>query len=250
MARFTHVNVVLSGGWVSGSYWDEEIAQTGFRVACWPQTTSPDTDALLPVRDCDTTYEVVDDSQFSGIQGFDAEAEYWDQNDQLDVASAAVDWINAIKGLQSSKFAWTAIKLSPIGQDGNLAASSTLLTLKTPILGSNNSTMAPPQLSVATSFRTGVPGRRGRGRMYLPALHNGLTTADGTVGSSTRTTLANAGRALLNAVQSIALGVEYRIVVTSAKNPRYVLPQQVRVGDQFDVQRRRRNAVRETYTVA
>lgn len=250
MARFTHVNVVLSGGWVSGSYWDEEIAQTGFRVACWPQTTSPDTDALLPVRDCETTYEVIDDSTFSGIQGFDAEAEYWDQPDQLEIAQAGVAWINAVKGYQSSKFAWTSIKLSPIGTDGNLAASSTLLTLKSPILGSNNSTQAPPQLSIATSFRTGVPGRRGRGRMYLPALHNSLTTVDGTVGSTTRTGLANAGRALLNGIESVALGVEYRLVVTSAKNPRYVLPQQVRVGDQFDVQRRRRNAVREAYTVA
>ena len=41
---------------------------------------------------------------------------------------------------------------------------------------------------------------------------------------------------------------EYRLVVTSAASANYVMPAEVRVGNIVDTQRRRRNAIRETFT--
>lgn len=248
MGTFSHVAVTIQGGFVTGNYWDAEIAQTGFRVACWPQTTSPSLDAPLPLRECSIVYNEIDTADFIGVQGFDAESEYWDLTDQIEIAKVCQTWITAVKGQQSNGFAWTGVKLSPISPDGKLAASSSYLSFKTPIAGTNSAGMLPPQVSIATTFKSNVPGRRGRGRMYLPAVMTGTAAVSGTVGSSARTALGNAGRALLNNVDSFALGVRYALVVTSAANPRYVLPNQVRVGDQFDTQRRRRNGVRETYT--
>lgn len=109
--------------------------------------------------------------------------------------------------------------------------------------------MLPPQNAVAISFRSNVPGRRGRGRMYVPAINSGSTATTGTLGSTAKNIFGGAGATLLQDVsQAGGMGVQYRMVITSAGNERYVLATQTRVGDQIDTQRRRRNGVRETYT--
>ena len=64
-----------------------------------------------------------------------------------------------------------------------------------------------------------------------------------------QTALGNATRALLTSIGGIGGGdVNTKVVVTSAGNDRYVLPSEVRIGNQVDTVRRRRNGVRETYT--
>lgn len=248
MATYSHVAVTLLGSFVANNYWDSEIAQTGVRIAAWPSTTSPDLDAPLPLRECDIVYDEVNTSEYLGVVGFHGDQEYWSTSDQLEIADNMVNWADDIKASLYNGFEWTGIKLSPILPTGGLAASSTLLSLKVPIKGTAT-TVLPPQVSVACSFRSNVPGRRGRGRMYAPAIADNVAAATGTIGSTARNVFGNATRGLLDGVDSSGgLGVRYAIVVTSQGNPRYVLPTQVRIGDQFDTQRRRRNQVRETYS--
>lgn len=248
MATFTHASVTISGGFNTGTYWDEEIAQVGFRVACWPKVTTPSVDAPLPIRECSIVYQEVNEADVTGVAGWYGETEYWSLEDQLSVVAACTAWINGVRTQQSSSFSWTSIKIAPIGPDGHNAASSSFFTYRTPIAGASAGAMLPPQLSICTTFKAAVPGRRGRGRMYLPALQQGTNGTSGTVASSARTALGNAGRKLIDDINAISIGTRYELVVTSAQNPRYVLPQQVRVGDQFDTQRRRRGGVRESFT--
>ena len=60
----------------------------------------------------------------------------------------------------------------------------------------------------------------------------------------------DAGLALDTAVKAVGSTSdwEYRIVVCSAKSESYVLPNQVRVGDEIDTQRSRRNQRGEVYS--
>jgi hypothetical protein len=86
--------------------------------------------------------------------------------------------------------------------------------------------------------------------MFLPAVGTGSLTGEGQVGGTAQTTYRNAGKALDTAIKALGGGTdwEYRLVVTSAASANYVMPAEVRVGNIVDTQRRRRNAIRETFT--
>ena len=255
MANYTHVYAVLEGAWVDSSPWDGEIAQCGLRVAAWPSPTSPDPMAALPIRTCELATETHDETVFSVFQGFAGTdgglgTPAWTYPDQLALATAIYDFMNAIKARVASKFAWGRIKLSPIGPDGLNAAGPTVFSLKTPFVGTDSGQQLPPQNSVALSFVRRIPGRRGRGRMFIPAVGVGALTTDGLVGSTPNGVYRNAGKGLDTAIKAMGGGTdwEYRLVVTSAASANYVMPAEVRVGNIVDTQRRRRNAIRETFT--
>ena len=248
MSQYSHVYAVMQGAFKSGTSWFGEMAQVGLRIAVWPTTATVDTDAPLPIRDCTSKYGTYDDAAFTGAVGFNGAEIYWTTEDQKDVANAMRSWADAIKGLQSQDFEWKSVKLTPISPDGKAAANPSNFVFKTKVAGTNAG-LLPPQLAVAASLRSVVPGRRGRGRMYVPALGGSAVFAsNGMVGSTATTTLGNATRALLTSIGGIGGGdVNTKVVVTSAGNDRYVLPSEVRIGNQADTQRRRRNGVRETY---
>ena len=86
--------------------------------------------------------------------------------------------------------------------------------------------------------------------MFIPAVGTGALTPEGQVGGSANTTYRNAGKGLDTAIKGMGGGTdwEYRLVVTSAASANYVMPAEVRVGNIVDTQRRRRNAIRETFT--
>lgn len=110
----------------------------------------------------------------------------------------------------------------------------------------------PNQVATVVSLRTGVPGARGRGRIYLPLLAMSPEPT-GRIPASYRTALAATVATMLNGLNSdiapygspsgarlaVASGVG-----TIGDNPVVV---QARVGDVLDTQRRRRDALVEAY---
>lgn len=255
MADYTHVYAVLEGAWVPSSVWDGEIGQMGLRVGAWPSPTSPDPLAALPIRTCELVTETHDEADASVFQGFQGSGgglgtPAWTYPDQLGLATAILAFMNAIKPRVSSKFAWNRIKLSPIAPDGKNAAGPTVFSLKTPLVGTDSGQSLPPQNSVALSFVRRIPGRRGRGRMFIPAVGSGSITPEGQLGGTANAAYRDAGKGLDTAIKAMGGGTdwEYRLVVTSAASANYVLPAEVRVGNIVDTQRRRRNAIRETFT--
>lgn len=250
MSRFNHVSLTLTGRFKPGSAWDGETAQVGFRIAAWPMLTSePDTDGILPERDCSVAYEIYEGVDFTGVIGFLGEGAYWSKDDQVEACSVTKTLATGLCQQMDDKFEWTTVKLAPINLQGRIAAASTQFYFKTPVTaGSGAGDMLPPQVAVAVSLRTAVPGRRGRGRIFVPAIKNASREVTGKVGATAQDKLGNAVKTYLNGIGGLGSpDIDYRVVVTSAGNARYVLPHQVRVGNFFDTQRRRRANVRETY---
>ena len=112
----------------------------------------------------------------------------------------------------------------------------------------------PPQVSSVVSLRTQQVGRRGRGRIYPPPIGAGNLASGGEGGivpSATRTSLANAAAAFMEALTYIDTDPAPLAVVPIVIGSPYVNFARItncRVGSVFDGQTRRRRALVETYT--
>jgi hypothetical protein len=110
----------------------------------------------------------------------------------------------------------------------------------------------PSEVAVCVSLVTGVPGRSYRGRMFLAGVASNDSGADGLLAAGAPLIFANAALAFLEDItanfhtlvpaKAITMGVlsVRRGVITPIGS--------TRCGNQFDVQRRRRNGTPEVYT--
>lgn len=108
----------------------------------------------------------------------------------------------------------------------------------------------PNQVAVVASLRTGTPGARGRGRVYLPLLGAQVGTNGRLVGLQ-RGNIANGMKTLLDSinddlVSELGTGnwLSVESGVGSGLSSRMT---SVRVGDVLDTQRRRRDKIQEAY---
>lgn len=129
---------------------------------------------------------------------------------------------------------------------GLIQAAEAVPTL--PIPGTGTSVMPSVCCSVV-SLLTGIPGRRMRGRMYVPYLNAGassfrITSSEvSSILSQTKTRLNNWAAALT----ATGEGTSVPVVVSEAGS--LCTPvQQLRVGDVPDTQRRRRDSLIEVYS--
>lgn len=168
----------------------------------------------------------------------------WTQANQMAIGEAMWTWLNAIKVLQSSAWRWNEVRVSAINADGTVVNGATVGTITSPLSGTGTQAM-PPQIAAVSSLATGGRGPRNRGRLYIPCTQITLA-ADALIGSSTKTTVNNATRALVNDTNAIS-GV--RGAVVSRVHATYSDIVSVRIGDELDTQRRRRNGRKESFTV-
>jgi hypothetical protein len=108
----------------------------------------------------------------------------------------------------------------------------------------------PPQVAMALSTRANLVGRRGRGRVYLPALAATMLNADGTINNTPAGTLRTAFKTLIDNLQATpGFSVMIPIVsIMSADSPTVVRPVEVRSGNRLDTIQSRRRQVAEVYT--
>lgn len=109
---------------------------------------------------------------------------------------------------------------------------------------------APYQTSVVCSIRTDTPGGSGRGRLYWPALAASLAQ-NARVTNPTPATTAAAFKTYLSGMQS-ALATAFPLIsfdLAVRSKTTHTTPHAVRlqVGDVLDTQRRRRDALPESY---
>ena len=113
----------------------------------------------------------------------------------------------------------------------------------------------PPQTSIVLSLRSNVPGSRGRGRLYWPALGASISTSTLRLTAPTTATVATAATTYLDGIASALktafhpspslIDVDLCVVSpTTGTKTRIV---RVEVGDILDVQRRRRDRMVENY---
>lgn len=176
-------------------------------------------------------------------------------NDQVEPAVAA--WMAAAR--LSNQVRLRAIELRIIGAPLGRQVPAVPYATGTPCrleytsaypVGSHSTTQLPPQNSVAVSHRTLQVGPRGRGRMFLPSGTTSLLSG-ARIQSSERDAIVAAQVALLEGVAFESGGPGgpvIRPIVTGSPWTDYAVINRVQVGDVMDSQRRRRNALTETYT--
>lgn len=250
----TFLQVTARGGFTTGA-WSGEVAQCGwsFPVVDFDPLTTQVTNADIE----EPTY---DDAGGSGtwaygtyLQGFAGDD--LPQAAQQSVADAVYAWMNALRVYQAGAFKWQQIVQQLIQYDdvpptgwGQKFESSTY-SITGGLAGTWTSSQdLPPQCAVAVSHYTESSGSRNRGRVYVPfAKALGSTQ----LLSSTDIDLLGATEVdLLTAVATIALPGSLHLcpAVVSRKFVSYSSISEVRVGDEVDTQRRRKNARTETYT--
>jgi hypothetical protein len=130
---------------------------------------------------------------------------------------------------------------------GKSVGGTNTFNLKTPQRGQSSQGLAP-NVALVMSEYSGLPGRRYKGRMYLGPLTSGAalsTPSSGLVNATGATAILGPYQAAFNAINASG---RLFVCVPHARDRSYADVRTLRIGNQFDVQNRRRNAIRETYT--
>lgn len=259
-----HVYVTAHGAYTAPN-WIGETAQIGVRVVPLNASQAPAKGSVFTLPDMHGDITVASGST-PGANGTLAQAwtarlgpvgsgENFDAARQIDIAEDVRTFLAAIASRQYSGFKWTHVKVSPIRADGGYGAASSTYQFTTPIVGGASPAL-PPEVACCVSLRANIIGRRGRGRMYIPALAD-ANDLDGTVKGTYIATFKTAGATLIANLDNVpgtpVWGQVVAIMSAGFAEPgtgarTAVRPSEVRVGSHFDAQRRRQNALPEVYT--
>lgn len=171
--------------------------------------------------------------------------------DTIAIGSAAA-WASFVNGsLMSTQVTLQRVDVRQIDEDGTTMAMSASVPT-TPAAGTGP-VLLPNQCAVVCSLRTGTPGPKGRGRFYLPMLSTN-PGPDGRLFPVVRNQIADNLAILVNALTTsvdVAFPNDqaWPIVASGAVVPANYRVTALRVGDVYDTQRRRRDALVEAYAV-
>lgn len=243
MALATAARVILGGSWNGGPF-EGEIFQTGISMVegdaggVFPggiKATLPTFDVRAVGDASDTTTWRVDWA-WEGVSKLT-------KADQEAIAGHALSFWNVLKGYTGGTMQLDWIKLNALLPDGKVFQGANVFDLKTPVVGTKSSTFyTPAQIAVVASLRTGARGPGGRGRMYLP--NNAMATSMGQVDDTARTAVLTG---LKQFIENIYAEGPVPAVVNAGPQT-YSSITSVAMGNYLDVQRKRRNAIDETYT--
>lgn len=268
MTALQHIYVTAHGSFDSGP-WVGESAQFGLRLSIAEASAQPAKGErfAMPLNgdvQIDQGVEAGTNGTltrtWTARRGPVGTPENCDAGFQIDCAEDVRTFLNSCRTLVGPQFSWKAVKLAPIGlvsvtkngvttiEGRNLAASS-VYTFTTPMTGTGTYLM-PPQCAMAISMRANIIGRRGRGRIYLPALAQTSVSTDGTLSTTHTSTARTAFKTLIEALQQLPGSPDYTplVVITSAGQTDAIRPVEVRTGNRFDTIRSRREQVPESYT--
>lgn len=255
----THLYVVLQGDYsnagLAGETW-----QTGARFGASPGAGPPDevgtfdTFGVVALNQTVTEPTYTISSNWTTEMGFsDLDPVSW-LNDQIRPAAEA--WIGKAN-LFAGVVRLQSILVYPISSPSGRVEPAVPYVQGSPCrldyTGSNPAgTVAgviPPQVTAVASLRTSQVGRRGRGRMFVPP----FGTAGNNSGRVSPGAIAALGAATKEFLEGCRVsagtgGVNVYPVITGAPFTQYAMINQVRVGDVFDTQQRRRRSLVEAYT--
>ena len=249
----TYLSVTGKGGYSTGS-WSGEIAQCTWTliVDTNDPTSTSVVNAGIPEFDFDDTASTGTWASGTFTQGFGGVV---DDVAQTAIASAVTTWFNAVDEWQVQSFSWQSIAMSlwqydavPPTSWGQVMETS-VYTLDIPVAGDITTGAMPPQNAVCLSHYTPGSGGRNRGRVFLP-FHMGLSGATQLLTGINVAALGAAEVALLEAFTAIEIdgGASFiNPAVVSRVHQSWSSITNVRVGDEVDTQRRRRNGRAEVY---
>lgn len=258
MTNLSHVYLTAHGSFSGGS-WAGETAQIGLRLPFAPVIGAPDKGSVFtPVANGAI---VTDAGTAAGTNGSLARTwsarigpvgsdENVDANMQIDMCEDFRTFLNAIKAYTYTAFRWTHFKVAGVDTTGAVPINAAVYTLTTPLAGTGSNAL-PPQVATAVSMRANLVGRRGRGRIYVPALAGGFLASDGTIGGAPSVTIRTAFKDLIDDLQELPGVTDYIPIVSimSADSVDAVRPLEVRMGNRTDTIQSRRRQVAESYSI-
>lgn len=257
MAKLQHIYITAHGSFTSG-VWVGESAQFGMRLALGETGAMPEKGAIFTLEERgDVAIDQGTQAGPNGVltrtwtarRGGTGSQENADAGFQIDLAEDMRTFLDAIKAYGHSGFKWSHIKMAPMDAAGHTVGTASIYTLSTPLAGGGTN-LLPPQLAMAVTIRANIVGRRGRGRIYLPALSTTVVDASGVIPAPVQTAVRAAMVSLINNFQNVPGTPDFipLVVVMSAGQTTGVRPSQVRTGQRADTIRSRREQVPEVYT--
>lgn len=171
------------------------------------------------------------------------------------IANRWKTFMQASSSLVSWAFVANGIKISQYGTDGKVIKANTVFSTGGDLCVGGVQRNVPPQLALAVSFRgafTRGPGANGR--MYIPGIVN-IPTATGHLDPGDMGPLSTALKTMFDGVNSDMNGRGVYLVNNSkgglhpVSSPQIMKVTSIRIGDVVDTIQRRRNGLRESYTV-
>lgn len=159
------------------------------------------------------------------------------------LAAKGLAFWNDIKPAYAPQITYLGSRVQLVGTTGLIEITAERVIA--PVAGTGGGNQLPHEVSVVVSLKTSIASRRGRGRMYLPAPAYGSLTTSGRLDFTIRDDIAQAA-----ATYCATDAVNEMVAVVASKTGSLLTPvTQVRVGDVFDSQRRRRDSLIEAYKV-
>lgn len=175
--------------------------------------------------------------------GYDGGAVVISDAEADDFAVAALNFWGAIKYGYAVNTRMVGTRFQLVGTDGHV--HQTVERVVTAIPGTSGQYPLPSETAVCLSLVTASAGRSGRGRCYLPGPARDQINEDGRVLAAFQSDVADAAQAMGNDINDATHFLAVASQTTAGIQP----VTRVRVGDVFDVQRRRRDALIEDYEV-
>lgn len=165
------------------------------------------------------------------------------------LTSAGFGPLIPIADIVSSAVAVTGVTCSYINELGqSVVISKAVLAAAQFGTGAPN---MPPQCSVVTTLQTNIPTRRGRGRLYWPALAAEIDSSTLRISTGAAQGIAGSvGAWLQDVADAFGTATPIQPAVVSEVGAMATPIVSVRVGDVIDTQRRRRDQLLENYAVA
>lgn len=139
---------------------------------------------------------------------------------------------------------WSRTRIADVNSAG-LTVRAAERGLSPVLSGSSSSSCLPPECAIVASFRTTVPGARGRGRAYQYPMDITYVDSAGQIPSTQRTAVAQAWSDLLSTWNADA-DTPQACVISNVANLASPITS-VEVGSVWDAQRRRRSSIPEAY---
>jgi hypothetical protein len=232
----------------AGTPWEGEIALWGFRIRpnaflqAWPAhgTLTPIAVDLLTELEDDTNFTI--EWQHAASQ---ATSQAFTQSAMKSVAAqvrgAAIQMASSI----SSSYQLEEIRMQARMVDGKSPGGSNKFFLKAPVAGTATGSFTPNQAIVLT-HQSFAPGRKGKGRTYVGPVGSAVLTSSGLLSSTSQGALANPWATMLGQIKDAG-----DVTPANVSFPSFDFwdIQQVDVGDEMDVQNRRRRQRPENYSV-
>lgn len=187
---------------------------------------------------------------------FDETGSSWDQESGDAIVQALLPLSPGVNVLNTMS---TAVALTGYRLEGRDDADGSLLGVAegfrtSPLLGTG-SPNKPPQSAMVLSLRSSRPGASGRGRLYWPTCSVSLTASNWRIPTAVVEAFTNELRGYLRSIQDTIKAeggfgptTSVRLIVRSKTLSAESQVNRVQAGDILDVQRRRRDKLRENYS--